>query len=86
MAWMQTKIFQGLQLPPEDADRFEDFLERDNGDGGKRLMKFLNDTPEEDESLCLFYKVIRREEREIIVEYGKCLFSVMMLLPVCDMI
>ena len=82
VTWMQTKIFEGLQMAPDQADRFEDFLDRDHEKEGRKLMKFLNETPEEDESFLIFYKMIRREDREILVEYGKRLLSVMMLSPV----
>ena len=71
IAWIQTRVYLGLDIKSHEIEWFEAFLERDNGDEGRRLLKFLNDPPTEHNDTLLFYKQIRQEEREVLVEYGK---------------
>ena len=70
MLWFQTKVFQGLDIPAEEAERFDEYMDRELGYEGRRLMKFINESPTESETICLFYKIRRRDDREVVVEYG----------------
>lgn len=66
--WIARQVYLALNI--KDSDVFEDLLERDDGVYERQLGKFLNDTPEENESSLLFYKIIQEEEEEVEVECG----------------
>lgn len=66
--WLRNKIFLALNVKENDV--FEELLERDDGLVEQQLGKFLNDTPDENESAILFYKTVREEEEEVEVECG----------------
>ena len=67
--WVSNQVFLALDIKEKEV--FEDLLERDDGLYERQLGKFLNDTPEENETSMLFYKIIREEEEEVEVECGK---------------
>ncbi|KAL5017096.1 hypothetical protein ScPMuIL_006685 [Solemya velum] len=64
--WLRNKIFLALNVKENEV--FEELLEREDGLVEQQLGKFLNDTPDENESAILFYKTVREEEEEIEVE------------------
>ncbi|XP_076453104.1 dynein axonemal heavy chain 10-like [Babylonia areolata] len=64
--WVRNRVYQALDI--QELEVFEELLERDDGEVERCLLKFLNDTPEENESSVLFYKVIKEEEEEVEVE------------------
>ncbi|PVD32839.1 hypothetical protein C0Q70_08286 [Pomacea canaliculata] len=64
--WIRNRVYQALDI--QEIEIFEELLERDDGEAERRLLKFLNDTPEESESSILLYKIIREEEEEVEVE------------------
>lgn len=66
--WIRNRVYQALDI--QEIEIFEELLERDDGEAERRLLKFLNDTPEESESSILLYKIIREEEEEVEVECG----------------
>jgi hypothetical protein len=66
--WVGKQV--ALALDINEPEAFEELLERDDGVSERGLGKFLNDTPEENESSILFYKIIREEEEEVEVECG----------------
>lgn len=67
--WIAKQV--NLALGISEKDVFDDFLEREDGLYERQLSKFLNDTPEENENSIIFYKVIREEEEDVVVECGK---------------
>jgi len=67
--WIRNKAYLGLNI--QDPAVFEQLLERDDGEGERNIAKFINDTPTEDASSLLFYKVVREEEDEMEVECGE---------------
>lgn len=69
--WIRNKAYLALAIT--DPDVFEQLLERDDGEGERNIAKFINDTPTDDASSLLFYKVLREEEDEIEVECGMIL-------------
>ncbi|XP_076108254.1 dynein axonemal heavy chain 10-like isoform X2 [Mytilus galloprovincialis] len=64
--WIAKQV--NLALGISEKDVFDDFLEREDGLYERQLSKFLNDTPEENENSIIFYKVIREEEEDVVVE------------------
>ena len=77
--WIRKQVYLALDI--NDLEVFEELLDRDDGERERDLGKFLNDTPEENESSVLFYKITREEEEEVEVECGKsvcncCLLSI----------
>lgn len=66
--WIGKQVAFALDI--KEPEVFEELLERDDGVFERGLGKFLNDTPEENESSILFYKIIREEEEEVEVECG----------------
>lgn len=68
--WIRNKAYLALSIT--DPEVFEQLLERDDGEGERNIAKFINDTPTEDASSLLFYKVVREEEDEMEVECGEC--------------
>ena len=67
--WIRNQAYLALSIT--DPDVFEQLLDRDDGEGERNIAKFINDTPTEDASSLLFYKVVREEEDEIEVECGR---------------
>ena len=67
--WVRNRVYQALDI--RELEVFEELLERDDGEVERCLLKYLNDTPEENEASILFYKVIKEEEEEVEVECGK---------------
>ena len=67
--WIQKQVFLALDI--KELEVFEELLDRDDGLLERQLGKFLNDTPEENESSVLFYKITKEEEEEVEVECGK---------------
>lgn len=66
--WIRNKAYLALDI--KDPEIFEQLLEREDGEGERDIAKFINDTPTEDSTSLLFYKVVREEEDEIEVECG----------------
>ncbi|KAL3856163.1 hypothetical protein ACJMK2_010948 [Sinanodonta woodiana] len=64
--WLRDQVYLALDI--QEKDVFEDLLDRDDGVWERALGKFLNDTPDENESSILFYKIIKEEEEEVEVE------------------
>ena len=64
--WIAKQVYQALNISEKEV--FEDFLESEDGLYERQLSKFLNDTPEDNESSVIFYKVIREEEEDVVVE------------------
>lgn len=71
--WIRNKAFLALDI--KDPEVFEQLLERDDGEGERNIAKFINDTPTDDASSLLFYKVVREEEEEVEVECGELIGS-----------
>jgi len=69
--WIAKQVYQALDISEKEV--FEDFLESEDGLYERQLSKFLNDTPEDNESSVIFYKVIREEEEDVVVECGNML-------------
>ena len=67
--WIRDRVYQALDI--KESAVFEELLERSDGEFERQLGKFLNDTPEENESAILFYKLTIEEEEEVEVECGK---------------
>lgn len=66
--WIRNRVHQSLDI--NEVEVFEELLERDDGEIERQLGKFLNDTPDDNESSILFYKIVREEEEEVEVECG----------------
>ncbi|XP_067660223.1 dynein axonemal heavy chain 10-like [Haliotis asinina] len=64
--WIRNRVHQSLDI--NEVEVFEELLERDDGEIERQLGKFLNDTPDDNESSILFYKIVREEEEEVEVE------------------
>ena len=67
--WIRNRVYHALDIKEHEV--FEELLERSDGEFERQLGKFLNDTPEENESAILFYKLVVEEEEEVEVECGK---------------
>lgn len=67
--WIRHQIYLGLDIKENEV--FEELLDRDDGIWERELGKFLNDTPEDNESSVVFYKITKEEEEEVEVECGK---------------
>ena len=67
--WVRDRVTLALKI--EDPEVFEDLLNRDDGEPERDIAKFLNETPEDNKSAILFYKVVQEEEEEIEVECGE---------------
>ena len=67
--WVRDRV--NLALHIQDPEVFEDLLNRDDGEPERDIAKFLNETPEDDKSALLFYKIIQEEEEEVEVECGE---------------
>ena len=67
--WIRKQVYFALDI--KELEVFQDLLERDDGEKERLLGKFLNDTPDENESSILFYKITKEEEEEVEVECGK---------------
>ena len=67
--WIRQQVFLALDIKENEV--FEELLDRDDGIWERELGKFLNDTPEENESSVLFYKITKEEEEEVEIECGK---------------
>ena len=70
--WIAKQVYQALNISEKEV--FEDFLESEDGLYERQLSKFLNDTPEDNESSVIFYKVIREEEEDVVVECCNMLY------------
>lgn len=70
--WIAKQVYQALDISEKEV--FEDFLESEDGLYERQLSKFLNDTPDDNESSVIFYKVIREEEEDVVVECGNMLY------------
>lgn len=68
--WIRHQVYLGLDIKETDLEVFEELLDRDDGVWERELGKFLNDTPEENESSIVFYKITREEEEEVEIECG----------------
>lgn len=79
--WIRNKAYLALDI--RDHEVFEQLLERDDGEGERNIAKFINDTPTDDASSLLFYKVVCEEEEEMEVECGKQSFSYYIVLKTC---
>lgn len=66
--WIRNQAYLALAI--SDSDVFEQLLDRDDGEGERNIAKFINDTPTDDASSLLFYKVVKEEEDEVEVECG----------------
>ncbi|XP_050408300.1 dynein axonemal heavy chain 10 [Patella vulgata] len=64
--WIRNRVFQAIDI--KDTEVFDELLERDDGIAERQLLKYLNDTPGDNESAMLFYKIIAEEEEEVEVE------------------
>ncbi|XP_076452214.1 dynein axonemal heavy chain 10-like [Babylonia areolata] len=69
VTWIQKKVFDGLNISEEESDRFEDLFDRDGEKDSRRLIHFLDKPRKEDEDTLIFFKTVRSEDREIVVEY-----------------
>lgn len=67
--WIRHQVYLGLDI--NEIEVFEELLDRDDGVWERELGKFLNDTPEDNESSIVFYKITKEEEEEVEVECGK---------------
>ena len=67
--WLRDRVFYALNI--QDPEVFEDLLNREDGEPERDIAKFLNETPEDDKSALLFYKIVQEEEEEVEVECGK---------------
>lgn len=70
--WVRNQVYKGLGI--EESEVFDELLERDDGEVERDLGKFLNDTPDENESSILFYRILREEEIEVEVEWGEYVY------------
>lgn len=69
--WIRNQVYLALDI--KEVDVFEELLDREDGLWERELGKFLNDTPDENESSVLFYKITKEEEEEVEVECGNYL-------------
>ena len=74
--WIRHQVYLGLNINETDLEVFEELLDKDDGVWERELGKFLNDTPVENESSIVFYKLTKDEEEEVEVECGMglCLY------------
>lgn len=75
--WVRNRVYQALDI--RELEVFEELLERDDGEVERCLLKYLNDTPEENEASILFYKIIREEEEEVEVECGEFKIHILLI-------
>ena len=66
--WVGDRVNHALLIDSNDV--FDELLNREDGEAERSIGKFLNETPENDESAIIFYKVILQEEEEYEVECG----------------
>ena len=71
--WIRNQVYLALDI--KELEVFEELLDRDDGLWERELGKFLNDTPDENESSVLFYKITKEEEEEVEVECGNTSLS-----------
>ena len=71
--WIRDKLYLALDI--QDPEVFEELLNRDDGECERDIAKFLNETPTEELSAVLFYKIVKEEEEEVEVECGKILWQ-----------
>ena len=67
--WVKNRIFEALDIVNNKV--FDEFLDRNDGEFERKLLRFLNDTPAENEVSILFYKCITEEDEEIEIPCGK---------------
>jgi hypothetical protein len=67
--WMRDKVFTSLNI--EEADVFEEFMGRNEGENEKVIANFMNQTEEDDDSALIFYKELKEEEIEVQIELSK---------------
>ena len=67
--WIRDRVNHALLIYTPDV--FDELINREDGDAELFIGKFLNETPENDESALIFYKVILQEEEQYEVECGK---------------
>lgn len=66
--WLRDRVYLALDI--KDPERFEDLVDRDEGEAERLIAKFLNETPEELADALIFYKTSVEEEEEVEVECG----------------
>ena len=66
--WLRDKAYVALNI--KESTIFEDLLDRDDGEPERMMLKFLNETPEDQEDSLVFYKTLEEEEEEVEVEVG----------------
>ncbi|XP_066271532.1 uncharacterized protein [Branchiostoma lanceolatum] len=67
LEWMRDKVYAGLDI--EDTEIFEELLNREDGEYERKILKFLNESPESGTpTAILFYCQIQEEEEEVEVE------------------
>ena len=66
--WIRRQTYLALDI--KEIEVFEELLDRDDGVWERELGKYLNDTPTDNESSILFYKITKEEEEEVEVECG----------------
>ena len=71
--WLASRVDDALDVHEKDA--FEELLCRDNGRAELLISEYLNETTEDTHRPLIFYKLVREQDEEIEVEYGrsKCL-------------
>ena len=67
--WLRNKVYHALDI--SEPEVFEDLLNREDGEAERSVAKFLNETPDENESALIFYKIVQEEEEEVEVECGR---------------
>uniref|UniRef100_W5K6M6 Dynein axonemal heavy chain 10 n=1 Tax=Astyanax mexicanus TaxID=7994 RepID=W5K6M6_ASTMX len=70
LQWIRDRVCSAFYLPEPNC--FEDLLSRGSGSERDKIIRFLNQISEEESSSALlFYKRIREEEVEVLIQDGK---------------
>ena len=64
--WLRDKVFGALDI--NEADVFDEFMLRDEGENELKIAKFLNQTEEDEDYALVFNKEVREEEIEVQIE------------------
>lgn len=64
--WLRDKVFSALDI--NEADVFDEFMLRDEGENELKIAKFLNQTEEDEDYALVFNKEVREEEIEVQIE------------------
>lgn len=70
--WIRDRVYEALDF--NQANVFNEFLERDEQAAESQLAQFLNEDPHESKTSLIFYKVIKEEDKEVEVEVGELSF------------